>query len=173
MPRATRLAYWFRKPSSSATTRNSAACVNWCWAVASARSRAHKDGAATALEDSGNFRNKPEMGGGGLLGSGVYPMVTARYIFANEPTRVFAAVRRDAETGVDCLVSTILYFPARQAGFTCPTELAVQQHMVIFGNHGRIELSDPFAQASDRKAQILIGGDRGIWDDTVEKYETF
>ena len=100
-------------------------------------------------------------------------MVTSRYIFANEPTRVFAAVRRNAETSVDCLVSTILDFPAGQAGFTCSTELAVQQHMAFFGSHGRIELSDPFAQPSDRKAQILIGGDRGIWDDAVEEYETF
>ena len=125
------------------------------------------------LEDDGNFRNKPEMGGGGLLDIGVYPMVTSRYVFADEPTRVFAAIRRDAETGVDCLVSAILDYPAGQAGFTCSTELAVQQHMAFFGSHGRIELSDPFAQAPDRKAQILIGGDRGIWDDAVEEFETF
>ena len=125
------------------------------------------------LEDADNFRNKPEMGGGGLLDIGVYPMVTSRYIFAAEPSRVFAAVRRDAETGVDCLVSAILDYPAGQAGFTCSTELAVQQHMAFFGSHGRIELSDPFAQAPGRKAQILIGGDRGIWDDAVEEYETF
>jgi len=125
------------------------------------------------LEDPDNFRNKPEMGGGGLVDIGVYPMVTSRYIFEDEPTRVFAAIRRGPETGVDCLVSAILDFPAGQAGFTCSTELAVQQHMAFFGSHGRIELSDPFAQAPDRKAQILIGGDRGIWDAAVEDYETF
>jgi predicted dehydrogenase len=125
------------------------------------------------MEDPDNFRNKPEMGGGGLVDIGVYPMVTARYIFEDEPSRVFAAIRRDAETGVDCLVSAILDFPAGQACFTCSTELAVQQHMAFFGSHGRIELADPFAQAPDRKAQILIGGDRGIWDDAVESQESF
>ncbi|PPR21284.1 MAG: 1,5-anhydro-D-fructose reductase [Alphaproteobacteria bacterium MarineAlpha10_Bin2] len=125
------------------------------------------------LEDADNFRNRPEMGGGGLMDIGVYPMVTSRYIFEDEPMRVFAAVRRDADTGVDCLVSAILDFPAGQAGFTCSTELAVQQHMAFFGSHGRIELSDPFAQAPDRVARILIGGDRGIWDPAVEEYETF
>ncbi len=125
------------------------------------------------LEDAETFRNKPEMGGGGLLDIGVYPMVTARYVFAAEPRRVFAAIRRDAATGVDCLVSAILDFPAGQAGFTCATGLAVQQHMAFFGSHGRIELSDPFAQAPDRSARILIGGDRGIWDDAVEEFETF
>lgn len=125
------------------------------------------------LEDRDSYRNKPEMGGGGLLDIGVYPMVTARYIFEDEPSRVFAAIRRNKETGVDCLVSAILDFPAGQAGFTCATELAVQQHMAFFGSHGRIELSDPFAQAPDRKAQILIGGDRGIWDPAVEEYESF
>ncbi len=125
------------------------------------------------LEDAGNFRNKPEMGGGGLFDIGVYPMVTSRYIFEDEPTRVFAAIRREPKTGVDCLASAILDFPAGQASFTCSTELAVQQHMAFFGSHGRIELSDPFAQAPDREAQILIGGDRGIWDPAVEGYESF
>ena len=125
------------------------------------------------LEDAENFRNKPEMGGGGLMDIGVYPMVTSRYIFEAEPTRVFAAIRRDTETGVDCLASAILDYPAGLASFTCSTELAVQQHMAFFGSHGRIELSDPFAQAPDREAQILIGGDRGIWDPAVESHESF
>jgi predicted dehydrogenase len=125
------------------------------------------------LEDEANFRNKPEMGGGGLFDIGVYPMVTSRYIFEQEPSRVFAAIRRDRSTDVDCLASAILDFPAGQASFTCLTELAVHQHMAFFGSHGRIELSDPFAQAPDRQAQILIGGDRGIWDPAMESHETF
>ena len=83
------------------------------------------------MEDPDNFRNKPEMGGGRLVDIGVYPMVTSRYIFEDEPTRVFAAIRRNAENGIDCLVSAILDFPAGQAGFTCPTELAVQQHLAF------------------------------------------
>jgi predicted dehydrogenase len=66
-----------------------------------------------------------------------------------------------------------LDYPAGLASFTCSTELAVQQHMAFFGSHGRIELSDPFAQAPDREAQILIGGDRGIWDPAVESHESF
>jgi len=49
----------------------------------------------------------------------------------------------------------------------------VHQHTAFFGSHGRIELSNPFAQAPDRQAQILIGGDRGIWDPAVESHETF
>jgi predicted dehydrogenase len=125
------------------------------------------------LEDPDNFRNKPEMGGGGLVDIGVYPMVTSRYVFEDDPTRVFACVERNPDTGVDCLVSAILDFPTGQAGFTCSTQLAVQQHMAFFGSHGRIELADPFAQAPDREARILIGGDRGIWDAPVEDYETF
>ncbi len=125
------------------------------------------------MEDPENFRNKPEMGGGGLLDIGVYPMVTSRYVFEDDPKRVFAAIRRDPETGVDCLASAILEYDAGLASFTCSTELAVQQHMAFFGSHGRIELADPFAQAPDREAQILIGGDRGIWDPALESFETF
>ena len=39
------------------------------------------------LEDPDNIRNKREMGGGGLLDIGVYPLLTGRYVFDAEPVR--------------------------------------------------------------------------------------
>ena len=106
------------------------------------------------LEDPDNIRNKREMGGGGLLDIGVYPLLTARYVFGAEPVRVFAAIERHPTWDVDILTSAVLAFPDGILNFTCSTLLAGHQHMVVHGDEGRIELPDPFAQSPSREAQI-------------------
>ena len=116
------------------------------------------------LDDADNIRNKREMGGGGLLDIGVYPLVTARFVFEAEPVRVFAAIERHPEWDVDVLTSATLQFPAGILSFTCGTLLAGYQHMAIHGEEGRIELPDPFAQSPDRESQIRILGPGAIWE---------
>ncbi len=116
------------------------------------------------LDDAGNIRNKREMGGGGLLDIGVYPLVTARFVFEAEPVRVFAAVERHPDWDVDVLSSAVLQFPTGILSFTCGTMLAGYQHMAVHGTEGRIELPDPFAQAPTREAQIRILGPGAIWE---------
>ena len=106
------------------------------------------------LEDPENIRNKREMGGGGLLDIGVYPLLTGRYVFDAEPVRVFAAIERHPTWDVDVLTSAVLAFPDGILNFTCSTLLAGHQHMVVHGDEGRIELPDPFAQSPSREAQI-------------------
>ena len=106
------------------------------------------------LEDPDNIRNKREMGGGGLLDIGVYPLLTGRYVFDAEPVRVFAAIERHPTWDVDVLTSAVLAFPDGILNFTCSTLLAGHQHMVVHGDEGRIELPDPFAQSPSREAQI-------------------
>jgi len=121
--------------------------------------------------DPDNYRSKPEMGGGGLVDIGVYPLVTARFIFGEEPTRVSAAITRHPDYGVDCLVSATLEFPSGMASIACGTQIAVHQTMTIFGSEGRIEVPDPFAQNPKREATLIIGGAGDIWepaDDTIE-----
>lgn len=124
------------------------------------------------MDDPGNIRNRREMGGGGLFDIGVYPLITARYVFEQEPVRVFAFMERDPEFDVDTLTSAILEFPAGVLSFTCGTRIAVHQHMAIHGTTGRIELPDPFAQAPDREARLSILGERAIWDPLNETVET-
>ena len=116
------------------------------------------------LDDAGNIRNKREMGGGGLLDIGVYPLVTARFVFEAEPVRVFAAIERHPEWDVDVLSSAVLQFPSGILSFTCGTMLAGYQHMAVHGTEGRIELPDPFAQSPEREAQIRILGPGAIWE---------
>ena len=124
------------------------------------------------LEDPDNIRNKREMGGGGLLDIGVYPLLTARYVFGAEPVRVFAAIERHPTWDVDVLTSAVLAFPDGILNFTCSTLLAGHQHMVVHGDEGRIELPDPFAQSPSREAQIKIFGSGEIWEPDDADVET-
>ena len=124
------------------------------------------------LDDPENIRNKREMGGGGLLDIGVYPLLTARYVFEADPIRAFAAIERHPEWGTDLLASAVLQFPHGILSFTCGTLSAVHQHMAIHGTQGRIELPDPFAQSPTREASISILGPRQIWEPLNEEVET-
>ncbi len=124
------------------------------------------------LDDPDNYRSKREMGGGGLFDIGVYPLVTSRFVFGAEPTRVAAFVERHPVYDVDRLASCTLAFPEGIATFTCATHLSVHQHMAIHGTKGRIELPDPFAQAPSRRARVVILGEREIWDPLAIEEET-
>ena len=76
------------------------------------------------LLDPGNVRNRPP-GGGGLYDIGCYAIVTARYVFGQEPTRVAASLDADPDFGTDRLVSAIVEFPGgRHLVFSVATQLA-------------------------------------------------
>src|SRR5882762_2200624 len=57
--------------------------------------------------DAGNVRNVVEWGGGGIMDIGCYPIVTSRFIFGEEPTRVVGLIERDPEFKTDRLASAI------------------------------------------------------------------
>ena len=136
------------------------------------RLRAIQGWVSYRLEDPDNIRNKRETGGGGLLDIGVYPLLTARYVFEAEPVRAFAAIERHPEWGTDVLTSALLAFPDGVLSFTCGTLMAAHQHMAVHGTEGRIELPDPFAQSPEREARIVIRGPRQIWEPPNEEVET-
>jgi predicted dehydrogenase len=108
------------------------------------------------LLDPTNIRNKPP-GGGALYDIGCYAVLTARYIFNDEPVRVFASIDRDPAMGVDRLVSALAEFPGgRQLTFTCATQTAPHQRVTIAGDNGRIEIAIPFNAPPDRPTHITI-----------------
>jgi predicted dehydrogenase len=121
------------------------------------------------LLDPVNVRNRPP-GGGGLYDIGCYAILTARYIFAAEPTRVAATIDRDPNFQTDRLASAILEFPGgRCLTFTVGTQLSAHQRVTIVGDAGRIEVLIPFNAPPERPAEIaidtgadLIGGGRRI-----------
>ncbi|GLQ17800.1 Gfo/Idh/MocA family protein [Maritalea porphyrae] len=94
--------------------------------------------------DPNNMRNKPELGGGGLLDIGVYPTVTSRFVTGQEPTQAYAKVERDPEFGTDIFANCQYQFDGFDMSFYCSTQLAARQSMVFHGEKGYIEVSAPF-----------------------------
>jgi predicted dehydrogenase len=108
------------------------------------------------LLDPENVRNRPP-GGGGLYDIGCYAILSARYIFGAEPTRVAATIDRDPNFLTDRLAGAILEFPGgRHSTFTVGTQLSACQRVTIVGDAGRIEIMIPFNAPPDRPTEIAI-----------------
>jgi predicted dehydrogenase len=108
------------------------------------------------LLDPTNIRNKPP-GGGALYDIGCYAILTARYIFGAEPTRIIGALDIDPVMGTDRLTSALMEFPdGRHLTFTCATQTSAHQRVTIGGDKGRIEIAIPFNAPPDRPTRITI-----------------
>jgi predicted dehydrogenase len=105
-------------------------------------------------KDARNIRNQKAVGGGGLLDIGCYNISLSRFLFGAEPKRVFATIEYDPEFHVDWMVSGILSFATGTATFTCSTQLAWYQRVVILGAKGRIEIETPFNAPPDKPSRL-------------------
>ncbi len=123
-------------------------------------------------DDAGNIRNNTEMGGGALYDIGVYPIVTARYLFGAEPRRVLGLVERDPAFGIDRLTTGVLEFEAGQASFVCSTQMVPYQRVQAFGTRGRIDIEIPFNAPPDRPCRIYVD-DGAALDGSSARGETF
>jgi predicted dehydrogenase len=113
--------------------------------------------------DPQNVRNIAEIGGGGIMDIGCYPITLSRMIFAAEPVGVHAFLDRDPEFKTDRLASVILQYPQGHASFTCSTQLVPYQRMHIFGTTGHIEIEIPFNAPPDKPTRIFV-------NDEVEEF---
>jgi predicted dehydrogenase len=111
--------------------------------------------------DPANIRNIRESGGGALLDMGCYPITLSRFIYGEEPARVFGGIERDPETGTDRLTSAMLEFPSGQSTFTCSTQLVHFQRMQFLGTLGRMEIQYPINPPNDQPSHILIDDGKG------------
>lgn len=118
-------------------------------------------------DDPGNIRNIREFGGGALFDIGCYCVNLSRMVFASEPDRVAASVRRDPESGVDVLTSGLLEFGAGTATFACSTRAEDDQRVDIYGSHGRISIGIPFNIPPDRRTEVFLyaGGEPPVAPD--------
>ena len=115
-----------------------------------------------------NVRNRPDIGGGGLLDIGFYPVTMSRFLFEAEPTRVIGLVDRDPTFGTDRLTSAILEFPRGHASFTCATQLVAHQYLEIFGTRGRIGVEIPWSMPSDRPSRLLLDDGSSLTKDNLQ-----
>lgn len=110
--------------------------------------------------DPNNVRNMADIGGGGIMDIGCYPIATARFLFEAEPKRVVALVDRDPTFKTDRLASVIVDFGGgRQLTFTCSTQTAPHQRMLVLGQKAKLEVIIPFnAPANERTALTVDVG---------------
>ncbi len=106
--------------------------------------------------DPNNIRNIADYGGGGIWDIGCYPVTTSRFVFGEEPTRVFALLEYDPEMKIDRLSSAVMEFPSGHATLTAGTQLVPFQKMQFFGTDKRIEIEVPFTIPPDRDAVLFV-----------------
>lgn len=101
-----------------------------------------------------------DLGGGGILDVGGYPVSFSRLVagliegkpFA-EPTRV-QAVGTIGPTGADEITTALLSFASGfSAVVTCGVHHEAGRKTVVFGEKGRLEMTDPWIPGSDRQSR--------------------
>lgn len=107
-------------------------------------------------DDPGDIRNQSDIGGGGLMDIGCYPISVSRFIFDAEPLGVDATIEFDATFGTDTYGSATLAFAGATSTFTWSTQLAPYQRVNIVGTKGRIEIMIPFNAPPDEPCVIHL-----------------
>ena len=105
-------------------------------------------------DDAANIRNQADIGGGGLMDIGCYDISVPRFIFGEEPRRIFGIVEFDPRLHTDRLASGILDFGRGTSTFTCSTQLTSYQRANIYGTTGRVEIEIPFNAPPDRPTRL-------------------
>lgn len=113
-------------------------------------------------DDPDNIRNRPNMGGGGLMDIGCYCISLSRFLLSNEPDTVFGEIDIDPDFGVDRKASGILTFGDVTSTFTCSTRMQNYQKVLIFGTDGLIEIEIPFNAPANKPVNLYLtkNGDR-------------
>src|SRR5215217_568850 len=107
--------------------------------------------------DPANVRNQADIGGGGIMDIGCYPITAARFLFESEPRRVVSLVERDATFGTDRLASVMADFGnGRQLNFTCSTQTVPHQRVQVLGSKGKLEIIIPFNAPPNEHTAITV-----------------
>ena len=107
--------------------------------------------------DPANVRNQADIGGGGIMDIGCYPITAARFLFEAEPRRVVSLVERDETFGTDRLASVLADFgQGRQLNFICSTQTAGHQRVQVLGSKAKLEIIIPFNAPPDERTAITI-----------------
>lgn len=108
-------------------------------------------------DDPQNVRNMADIGGGGMLDIGCYPICVARYLLEGEPERVVALLDRDPEFRTDRLASVIADFGSgRHLNFVCSTQAAGHQRVQVLGSKAKLEVIIPFNAPPGERTAITV-----------------
>ncbi|TYB82946.1 Gfo/Idh/MocA family protein [Maritimibacter fusiformis] len=108
--------------------------------------------------DPGNFRNRPDAGGGGIRDVGVYTYSSVRFATGAEPVDLSARLKR--ENGVDTWAQVLGEMEGPLGRFTYSAmtsmRLSLRQEVVFQGERGTITLRAPFNPGTFGEAQVEI-----------------
>jgi predicted dehydrogenase len=125
-------------------------------------------------DDPANIRNQEGIGGGGLMDIGCYCISWARFILDEEPSRVTALVDIDPMLGVDRLTSGLMDFNGVQVTFTCSTQMAPYQRVIVHGSLGRLEVEIPANAPALSPTRLVLfktgSAPEDIWIDAANQY---
>ena len=113
-----------------------------------------------------DIRNQAEIGGGGLMDIGCYPISVSRFLFGAEPERVSASLEFDASFGTDTYGAVIMDFPGGTGSFFYSTQAEPQQRVTVTGTDGRIEVVIPFNAPPDQPCVVVLV--RGGMEERIE-----
>lgn len=129
--------------------------------------------------DQDNVRNRPDIGGGGLLDIGCYCVSAARLAFGREPVRVVSRIDMDPQFNVDRHASGILDFAPGTATFYCSMQSNPSQSVKIIGDKASLLIENPFYRR-EVPSRLLMRKDNddkiidiGHYDHYVKLIEAF
>lgn len=110
----------------------------------------------------GDIRTRIDVGGGALLDEGPYPINAARYLFADEPTEVFAYTVEDQDPrfhGVDATAFALLRFSeGRIAQFGISHAASATSAYRIVGTKGDLLVDPGFNYGVELKHRLTLDG---------------
>jgi len=118
-----------------------------------------------------NIRNIAAYGGGALFDIGCYFVMTARFIFEQEPRRVMAVMDRDPELETHRVALLGLEFGGATFVGTCATQMTPYQRVQILGSEARLESKIPFNAPPDRACKLFFDARGVLGGSSVETIE--
>ena len=104
-----------------------------------------------------------DIGGGGIMDIGCYPVVGARFLFGAEPKRVVSLVERDPNFQHRPPGRRAADFGGgKQLNFTCSTQLVPYQSVQALGTKGRVEIIIPFNAPQGEATTILVDSGKAL-----------
>jgi predicted dehydrogenase len=119
------------------------------------------DSQFTMQVKAGNIRLDRELGGGPEYDIGIYCLNAARYVFAAEPTQVFATASNSGDkrfTEVPETVHVLMKFPQnRIANFICSFGAADRSRYEVIGTKGSVVCEPAYEYAEGLAYELTIG----------------
>ncbi len=117
-------------------------------------------------EDRGDdIRWKEEMGGGSLMDLGTYSVNTVRYLFGEEPSRVFGRNFTHPDHTAEAETQAILEFPSGKTAIIDSSFLLTDRaNYEVTSKNGRIQAVDTYAPGKGKR--LKIGIDKGNMKET-------